>query len=104
MLPFPSLLSRRAFKAIRRADVAVLVVDCIEGIVEQDRILAQRIVDEGRGCVIVANKWDAVEGKDTNSYSDSEKHIRAVLPDLKFAEVSVESFLLRLSFISFFRF
>ncbi len=56
----------RAFKAIRRADVVLLVIDALDGVTEQDQKLAGRIIDEGRACVLVVNKWDAVE-KDTHT-------------------------------------
>ncbi len=56
----------RAFKAIQRADGVLLVIDALEGVSEQDQRLAQRIVDEGRACVIVVNKWDALE-KDSHT-------------------------------------
>eukprot|EP00166_Cyanidium_caldarium_P000365 ctg_1134.g468 len=58
----------RAFKAIRRADVVLLVLDMTQGVYEQDATLAERIADEGRACIIVGNKWDAVEGKDDRAY------------------------------------
>lgn len=51
----------RAFKAIQRCDVVLLVLDAMDGITEQDQKLAGRIADEGRACVLVVNKWDAVE-------------------------------------------
>ena len=54
----------RAFKAVKRADCVVLLLDAVTGIVEQDRILADRISSEGRSCVIALNKWDLVPGKD----------------------------------------
>lgn len=54
----------RAFKAIRRADVVLLVVDITSEVSDQDLKLAGRIADEGKATVIIANKWDAVE-KDT---------------------------------------
>lgn len=38
----------RALKAIRRSDVVLLVIDVVEGINDQDKILAQRIADDGR--------------------------------------------------------
>ncbi|HIK37334.1 MAG: ribosome biogenesis GTPase Der [Geminocystis sp.] len=55
----------RAFKAIRRADVVLLVIDVLEGVTDQDQKLAGRIIDEGKACVIVVNKWDAVPNKDS---------------------------------------
>jgi GTP-binding protein len=59
----------RAFKAIRRAEVVVLMLDASMGLVDQDRILAQRVADEGRACVIALNKWDAVPDKDEKTYT-----------------------------------
>ncbi|MFO0175088.1 MAG: ribosome biogenesis GTPase Der, partial [Aphanizomenon sp.] len=47
----------RAFKAIRRSDVVLLVIDAVDGVTEQDQKLAGRILEEGRACVIVVNKW-----------------------------------------------
>ena len=77
----------RAFKAIRRAEVVVLVLDAVNGIVDQDRILAQRISDEGRACVIALNKWDAVPDKDDKSYIQAIENVRSSLPVLRWAEV-----------------
>ena len=44
----------------------------------QDFRLAELIAAEGRACVIVVNKWDAVPGKDTNTVAVYEKEARAV--------------------------
>jgi GTP-binding protein len=87
LLFFEKLYSIRAFKAIRRADVVVFVIDCLAGVVDQDRLLAKRIVEEGRSCIIALNKWDAVPNKDDKSYLSVTAHIRQELPELKFAEV-----------------
>jgi GTP-binding protein len=65
----------RAFKAIRRADVVLLVIDAVDGVTEQDQKLAGIIEQEGRACVIVVNKWDAIE-KDSNTIYDYEKQIK----------------------------
>ncbi len=62
----------RAFKAIRRCDVALMVIDAVDGVTEQDQKLAGRIIDEGRACVIVINKWDAIE-KDSYTIYDYQK-------------------------------
>jgi GTP-binding protein len=65
----------RSFKAIRRADVVLLVIDAIDGVTEQDQKLAGRIADDGRACVIVVNKWDAIE-KDSHTIYDYERHLK----------------------------
>ena len=62
----------RAFKAIRRADVVLLVIDVLDGITDQDLKLAGRIIEEGRAAIIVVNKWDAVE-KDSYTIYEQKK-------------------------------
>ncbi len=51
----------RAMRALGRSDVAVLVLDGIEGVTEQDTKIAGLINKQGRGCVILVNKWDVRE-------------------------------------------
>ena len=75
----------RAFKAIRRADVVLLVLDAIDGVTEQDQKLAGRIVEEGRACVIVVNKWDAIE-KDSYTIYEHEGHLKARLNFVEWVE------------------
>jgi len=71
----PEQLSvQRALKAARRADVAVLVLDALEGPTEQDFRLADRIGMDGRACVIVLNKWDLVPDKDGSTMTDYENN------------------------------
>ncbi|AFY42727.1 ribosome biogenesis GTPase Der [Nostoc sp. PCC 7107] len=65
----------RAFKAIRRADVVLLVLDALDGVTEQDQKLAGRIIEEGRACIVVVNKWDAIE-KDSHTIYDYEKSMQ----------------------------
>ncbi len=57
----------RAMRALGRSDVAVLVLDGIEGVTEQDTKIAGLINKQGRGCVILVNKWDVRE-KDPEAY------------------------------------
>jgi GTP-binding protein len=77
----------RALRAIRRADVALLVLDATAGVTEQDRILAQKIADDGRACAIICNKWDAVVDKDSSTYDKSVKYIRAEMPQIRWAPI-----------------
>ncbi|ACA98138.1 MULTISPECIES: ribosome biogenesis GTPase Der [Cyanophyceae] len=76
----------RAFKAIRRADVVLFVIDVLDGVTEQDLKLAGRIIDEGRAVIIVANKWDAVE-KDTYTINQYRKELQARLFFMEWAEM-----------------
>lgn len=75
----------RAFKSIRRCDVALLIIDALDGVTDQDQKLANRIMEEGRGCVIVVNKWDAVE-KDSHTIYDYQRQVEARLYFLDWAE------------------
>ena len=70
----------RAFDAVRRADVCVLVVDATQGITEQDTKIIGYIHEQGKPSVIVMNKWDLVE-KDTNTINRFEERLKE---DLKF--------------------
>ena len=72
----------RSLNAIRRCDVALLLIDAQEGVTEQDARIAGLIHDEGKACVVIVNKWDAVE-KETGTL---EKNRKQVLSDLKFMD------------------
>jgi GTP-binding protein len=76
----------RAFKAIRRSDVVLLVIDALDGVTEQDQKLAGRIVEEGRAAVIVVNKWDAIE-KDSYTIYEYEKLVKERLLFMDWAEM-----------------
>ena len=72
----------RSFKAIERADVALLMIDAISGITSQDAHIAGFILDAWKSCVVLVNKWDAVE-KDTYTMDEFSKRIRQ---DLNFMD------------------
>ena len=52
-----------SIEALKRAEMAVLAVDAVQGIQEQDLHIARLIEREGRACVIALTKWDAVEDR-----------------------------------------
>lgn len=76
----------RAFKAIRRSDVVLLVIDAIDGVTEQDQKLAGRIAEDGRACVIVVNKWDAIE-KDSYTIYEYEEQVKNRLQFIDWAQM-----------------
>lgn len=53
----------RAFMAVDRADVAIIVIDATVGFTEQDSKVAGYAHEQGKGCIVAVNKWDAVENK-----------------------------------------
>ena len=52
---------KRAEESIARCDIAVLVLDAESGITEQDKKVADKIVEERKACIVVVNKWDLME-------------------------------------------
>ncbi len=72
----------RAFDAVRRADVCLLVIDAQEGITEQDVKIVGYVHEQGKPSVIVMNKWDLIE-KDTHTVQAFEEKLRR---ELKFME------------------
>ena len=54
----------RAVRAIERAHVATLIVAADEGVTTEDRRIAARVAEIGRGIVVVANKWDLVPSEE----------------------------------------
>lgn len=65
----------RSMKAIERADVALIVINGEEGIIEQDKHIAGYAHENGKAAVFVVNKWDAVE-KDDKTMQRFENAIR----------------------------
>lgn len=56
--------------SIRRSDLALMLLDAVEGVGMQDEKLARYIHDQGRGCVLGVNKWDLVRGMEMRQYRD----------------------------------
>ncbi|MFN8516144.1 MAG: ribosome biogenesis GTPase Der [Thermomicrobiales bacterium] len=59
----------RSMRAIGRCDVAVLVIDAVEGFTAQDQHIAGYVQEEAKGLVVAVNKWDALE-KDTHTMDE----------------------------------
>lgn len=53
----------RALDAVERSELVIMVIDVISGLTEQDKKIAQRIVDRGRAVVVVLNKWDLLDDR-----------------------------------------
>src|ERR1051325_1616373 len=72
----------RSFKAIERADVALLMIDATTGITRSEEHIAGFILEEWKSCVVIVNKWDLVE-KDSFTMEEFTKTIRR---DLNFMD------------------
>ncbi len=64
----------RAYMAVDRADVAVIVIDAQVGFTEQDSKVAGYAHEKGKACVVAVNKWDAIE-KETNTMNEFIKDL-----------------------------
>ena len=65
----------RSYMAVDRADVAVIVIDALVGFTEQDSKVAGYAHEQGKGCIVAVNKWDAVE-KETGTMDKFTKDLR----------------------------
>ena len=72
----------RSLAAIRRCDIALIVVDAEQGLSEQDVRIAGYVHEEGKASVLVVNKWDLIE-KDTHTMNEFKKKLSV---DLAFME------------------
>lgn len=70
----------RSRGTLDRVDAAVLVVDAGEGMTGHDQRIAREILDAGRACVVVLNKWDLVPG----SGPDRDRYDRTLDHELRF--------------------
>jgi GTP-binding protein len=74
-----------ARKALERADVAILVIDAIEGVTALDANIAGYAVDSGCSVIIAVNKWDAIPEKETNTIYRFEDDLRQQMKFLYWA-------------------
>jgi GTP-binding protein len=76
----------RALRALGRCDVAILLLDSVDGLTRQDAHVAGYVVEEGKGLVVALNKWDLVE-KETGTFDDYAATVRREAPFLGFAPI-----------------
>ncbi|MDE3035607.1 MAG: ribosome biogenesis GTPase Der, partial [Nitrospirota bacterium] len=76
----------RALKAMGRSDIAVLLLDSVEGITEQDTKIAGLALKQGRACILVVNKWDLRES-DPEARQEYEAELQRKFPFLPWAPV-----------------
>ena len=77
----------RSISAIDRADVCLVLIDANEGVTEQDTKIAGLVHEAGKAAIIIVNKWDAVDDKETNTMRDMENDIRRDLAYMTYAPV-----------------
>jgi len=75
----------RAKTSIEKADVCVLVIDALEGVTDQDAKIAGEAHESGKGVILLVNKWDAVENKETGLLEKYRKDLYIKLAYLDYA-------------------
>jgi GTP-binding protein len=78
--------SLRALRAIKRADVALLLIDALDGVTSQDQHVAGFVLEERASVVVLVNKWDAVE-KDTHTMALYTQMVRSQLRFMDYVPV-----------------
>jgi GTP-binding protein len=76
-----------ARRSLERADVAVVVIDAVEGVAALDANIAGYALDAGCSIILAVNKWDAVPAKDNHSVSEFERDLRFKMKFLEWAPV-----------------
>ena len=77
----------RTISAIERSDVCLILIDANDGVTEQDTKIAGLVHEAGKAAIIVVNKWDAVENKETNTMRDMERNVREGISYMTYAPV-----------------
>lgn len=76
----------RAYMAVDRSDVCVIMIDATEGFTEQDSKVAGYAHEQGKACIIAVNKWDAVE-KDDKTMSEMQKKLENDFSFMSYAPI-----------------
>ena len=76
----------RANMAVERADVCLIMIDAQDGVTEQDEKIAGIAHEAGKACIIVINKWDAIE-KDNSTVNTYNNDIRTALAYMPYAPI-----------------
>lgn len=76
-----------ARKSLERADVAIVLVDAVEGVTALDATIAGYAMDAGCSIILAVNKWDSLEDKTTSTPYEFERELRSRMKFLEWAPV-----------------
>lgn len=77
----------RTDRAMREADVVILILDAVRGFEDQDKRVLREAERFNKGIIIVLNKWDLIEDKDTNTVKEFEEYIKESVPMLDYIPI-----------------
>ncbi len=81
----------RAIRAIRDCDIAVLVIDAVDGLTDQDKRISQTIVEAGKGLIVAVNKWDLITDKETGD--PTAKYTQKLMHEAPFLDFAPKIFI-----------
>ncbi len=74
----------RTFKVIDESNVVAVLVDVSKGFDNQDKSIIRYVIDKGKGLIIIINKWDLIDDKETNTMRDLTDDIIYEFPRLRY--------------------
>lgn len=77
----------RTDRALRECDVAILMIDAMQGFEQQDKRILQEAAKYNKGIVLVLNKWDLVPEKDTNLFKEFEEYVYERIPAMRWIPI-----------------
>lgn len=81
----------RTDRALRECDVAIIILDAMQGFEEQDKRILREAARFNKGIIIVLNKWDLVPDKETNTFLEFQKYIYQQIPTMHFVPIITAS-------------
>ncbi len=78
----------KSLRALEKAQIALFIIDVSEPITHQESKIAEEIINRRKSLIIIANKWDLIEERDTNKYT---RYIYAQLPFVRWAPIQFVS-------------
>jgi len=85
----------RTDRALRQSDVAVLIIDAMQGFEVQDKRILREAERFNKGILIVLNKWDLVPDKDTHVVKEFQEYIYSQVPTMRYVPILTTSALSR---------
>jgi len=81
----------RTDRALRECDVAIIILDAMQGFEEQDKRILREAARFNKGIIIVLNKWDLVPEKETNTFKEFQEYIYQQIPTMRYVPIITAS-------------
>ncbi len=81
----------QSIMTIQRADIVILVTDVSQKLSWQDKHLINEAISAGAGLIILANKWDLIENKDTDTVKLYDRYYKSFIPFVSWAPIIYSS-------------